>query len=117
MLAFHISLCLIEKTIPPSRPAVLGARRRVAVKEGRSAIARRRVAVKEGRSAIAKRRDASLRAIRCLATLARAGVRSCLRFPRSWETPPVNHRVMTNPGTDRRRTACNLTEPTPFNRA
>jgi hypothetical protein len=103
MLAFHISLCLIEKTIPPSRPAVLGARRRLAVKEGRLAIA--------------KRREASLRAIRCLATLARAGVRSCLRFPRSWETPPVNHRVMINPGTDRRPTACNLTEPTPFNRA
>ena len=48
-----------SKTIPPSRPPFLGARRRVAVKDGRKAIA--------------KRREASFRATRRLATLAAGG--------------------------------------------
>ena len=59
MLALSPIPMFDRKTIPPSRPAVPGARRRVAVKEGRLAIA--------------KRREASLRATRRLATLGEGG--------------------------------------------
>ena len=44
MLAFRPSLCSIEWTIPPSRPPFLGARRWMAVKDGRKATAKRRLA-------------------------------------------------------------------------
>jgi hypothetical protein len=44
MLALSPISMFDRKTIPPSRPAVPGARRRVAVKEGRLAIAKRREA-------------------------------------------------------------------------
>jgi hypothetical protein len=59
MLALSQIPLFDRKTIPPSRPAVPGARRRVAVKEGRLAIA--------------KRREASLRATCRLATLGEGG--------------------------------------------
>jgi hypothetical protein len=104
-----------RKTIPPSRPAVPGARRRVAVKEGRLAIA--------------KRREASLRATRRLATLGEGG-RAFGHASDSYDpytrrathvggpTPnPSTIGVMINPGMERRPTAYSSTEPIPLNRA
>ena len=57
--AFLPSLCSTEKTIPPSRPAIPDAWQRMAVKDGRRPPRQRRVA--------------SLRAIRCHATLDAGG--------------------------------------------
>ena len=73
-----------RKTIPPSRPAVPGARRRLAVKEGRLAIA--------------KRREASLRATRRLATLGEGGRSVMLPVPtKAPDAKPVNHRGHDQP--------------------
>jgi len=69
MLALSPIPLFDRKTIPPSRPAVPGARRRVAVKEGR----------RPSQSG-AKRPWGPPAALR---RLARAGVRLCFRFPRS----------------------------------
>jgi hypothetical protein len=101
-----------RKTIPPSRPAVPGARRRVAVKEGRLAIA--------------KRREASLRATRRLATLGEGwafGHASASHDPDTRREThvggptPSTMGVMINPGMDRTPTAYSSTEPIPLNRA
>lgn len=75
---FRQSLCSIEGTIPPSRPAFPGARRRVAVKDGR----RPPRSVLEGQLAALRR-------------LWRGGPASRFRFPQSlqaigkrkWEAP------------------------------
>ena len=113
MLALSPIPMFDRKTIPPSRPAVPGARRRVAVKEGRLAIA--------------KRREASLRATRRLVTLGEGGRSVMLPLPsiptrvgkRMWGGPTPNLStmgVMINPGMDRRPTAYSSTEPIPLNR-